>query len=199
MVGLDVVIGLATVDLKYIHFAFCHLVLMRPHHQVTSPSLVISPCLPQTLPSPPWTPRRQVGSTKSTVPTFTRASSRCRWYSHVEMTMNKSVKLFKEDQGSIALTNNPEFYKLNISHSWMHFVREKVEGNQVHLITRHASRHNDKVDCRLTIWLSLCKLGIEDVAAVEVNWTAADKHLDRLSCAQAATQELNAKPMQNLL
>lgn len=48
------------------------------------------------------------------------------------MDSNAAVKIYKDNQGSIALAKNPEFHKrtkhIDIRY---HFVREKVEDNQV--------------------------------------------------------------------
>lgn len=48
------------------------------------------------------------------------------------MDSNAAVKIYKDNQGSIALAENPEFHKktkhIDIRY---HFVREKVEDNQV--------------------------------------------------------------------
>ena len=52
-----------------------------------------------------------------------------------EMTIDESVKIYEDNQGSIALAKNPEFHKrtkhIDIRY---HFVREKVEDGQVNLV-----------------------------------------------------------------
>ena len=48
-----------------------------------------------------------------------------------EMTSNEAIKMYEDNQGSIALGNNPEFHKktkhIDICY---HFVREKVESDE---------------------------------------------------------------------
>ena len=51
-----------------------------------------------------------------------------------EMSMNSAVKIYEDNQGSIALAKNPVYHKrtkhIDIRY---HFVREKVEDGQVML------------------------------------------------------------------
>uniref|UniRef100_H3G826 Reverse transcriptase Ty1/copia-type domain-containing protein n=1 Tax=Phytophthora ramorum TaxID=164328 RepID=H3G826_PHYRM len=64
-----------------------------------------------------------------------------------EMASDEAVKIYEDNQGSIALTKNPQFHKrtkhIDIRY---HFVREKVEDGQVYFDNRHAGRHHDEGD-----------------------------------------------------
>ncbi|GMF35686.1 unnamed protein product [Phytophthora lilii] len=62
-----------------------------------------------------------------------------------EMKSDKAVKIYEDNQGSIALAKNPEFYK-RTKHIYIryHFVREKVEDGQV--VLQYCSTKGMKVD-----------------------------------------------------
>ncbi|GMF58356.1 unnamed protein product [Phytophthora lilii] len=64
------------------------------------------------------------------------------------MKSDEAVKIYEDNQGSIALAKNPEFHKrtkhIDIRY---HFVREKVEDGQV--VLQYCSTKKRKVVCAL--------------------------------------------------
>ena len=109
-----------------------------------------------------------------------------------EDSSDEPVKVYEDNQGAIALVKNPKFHKrtkhIDIRY---HFGREKVRDGHVVLMN---SPTVEMLADLITKPISAIQfsaltsnLGIpSSIAAVESSGSAADKHLERLSCAQVA-------------
>ncbi|GMF32514.1 unnamed protein product [Phytophthora lilii] len=96
------------------------------------------------------------------------------------MKSDEAVKIYEDNQGSIALAKNPEFHKrtkhIDIRY---HFVREKVEDGQV--VLQYCSTKDMKADLMTkpitaVQFISLrSKLGIQALSTAESSGSAVKK------------------------
>jgi hypothetical protein len=96
------------------------------------------------------------------------------------MKSDDPVKIYEDNQGSIALAKNPEFHK-RTKHIDIrcHFVREKVEGGQV--VLQYCSTKDMKADLMTKPITAVqfeslrSKLGIQAPSAAESSGSVAKK------------------------
>ncbi|KAG6606568.1 Retrovirus-related Pol polyprotein from transposon TNT 1-94 [Phytophthora cinnamomi] len=104
-----------------------------------------------------------------------------------EMASDEAIKIYEDNQGSIALAKNPEFHKrtkhIDIRY---HFVREKVEDGQV--VLEYCSTKDMLADIMTKAITSVQfevlrhKLGIQGAADVESRGMLSRDRLDQLRC-----------------
>ena len=113
-----------------------------------------------------WRSKKQrtvaLSSTEAEYMALTEATQEAVWLKALlcelgEMKNDDVVKIYEDNQSSIALAKNPEFHKrtkhIDIRY---HFVREKVTDGQVFdatvlLYKEHESRHHDEADPRCAV------------------------------------------------
>uniref|UniRef100_A0AAV1VMN5 Polyprotein n=1 Tax=Peronospora matthiolae TaxID=2874970 RepID=A0AAV1VMN5_9STRA len=137
-----------------------------------------------------WRSKKQrtvaLSSTEAEYMALTEATQEAVWLKAFlceigEMKNDEAVKIYKDDQGSIALAKNPESHKKNEAYLYPVSlrVREGCRRPSVATVLRyeeHESRPHDKADPRCAVRISSGHAGDQDTKVCRVEWECCKRY-----------------------